>query len=182
VCTTTTTKEQQLTSNLQQEGETCRDVVASAPSLGLNAPSAMDDNSPTSSSAALEGLQQPQQLLSPKMTHSDVHDATNQPAAHPLSGREDFINKITAHTAAILPIKIQHRKVKTLQQGQTPRRSRHILLELLLSSSQGTLRGARRKLCDHFKSSENRKVLTSKLKASTRNCFRGRSLALMCKP
>jgi hypothetical protein len=59
---TTTSKQQQLTSNLQQEEETCRDVVASAPSLGLNAPSTMNDDSPISSSAALEGLQQPQQL------------------------------------------------------------------------------------------------------------------------
>jgi hypothetical protein len=60
------------------------------------------------------------------MAHTNVHDATNQPAAQPLSDREDFINKITAYTAAILPIKIQHHKAKSLQQGQTPRRSRHI--------------------------------------------------------
>jgi hypothetical protein len=116
-----TSKQQQLTSNLQQEEETCRDVVASAPSLGLNAPSAMNGDSPTLSSAALEGLQQPQQLLAPETTHAAIHDATNQPAAQPLSGREDFINKITAHAAAILPIKIQHQKAKALQQGQTSR-------------------------------------------------------------
>jgi hypothetical protein len=124
---TTTSKQQQLTSNLQQEEETCRDVVASAPSLGLNAPSTMNDDSPISSSAALEGLQQPQQLPAPVTTHTDVHDATNQHAAQPLSDREVFINKITAHTAAILPLKIQHRKVKALQQGQTPRRSHRIV-------------------------------------------------------
>jgi hypothetical protein len=112
-----TSKQQQLTSNLQQEEETCRDVVASAPSLGLNAPSAMNGDSPTLSSAALEGLQQPQQLLAPETTHAAIHDATNQP----LSGREDFINKITAHAAAILPIKIQHQKAKALQQGHTSR-------------------------------------------------------------
>jgi hypothetical protein len=60
------------------------------------------------------------------MAHTDVHDATNQPVAQPLFDREDFINKITAHTAAILPIKIQHQKAKSLQQGQTPRRNRCI--------------------------------------------------------
>jgi hypothetical protein len=42
------------------------------------------------------------------------------------SKREEFITKITAYTAPLLPVKIQHRKTKALPQGQTPWRSRRI--------------------------------------------------------
>jgi hypothetical protein len=125
VASTTTFKQHQLTNNSQQE-QTCTDVVASALSLGLSAPPTVDGISSAPSNVALEGQQQPPQLLAPATTYAEEHDATTQPAPQPLSSRDGFINKITAHTAAILPIKIQHRRAKALQQRQTPRRSRRI--------------------------------------------------------
>jgi hypothetical protein len=103
----------------QDQEQPSRGVVASAPSLDQTCRQQKSGGPPTLTSLP--------ELADAEANVADSREAPSvQHTPQAPSKREEFITKIIACIAPLLPVKIQHRRAKALPQGQTPRRSRRI--------------------------------------------------------